>query len=573
MTGGSGRISPSVVERIREAADIAAVVGRFVTLSRAGRSLKGLCPFHREKTPSFFVSPERQTYHCFGCGAGGDVFSFLMSYLGIPFPDAVAELAQEYGIDVSRDSQPDPGEPLRRVLAEAQAFYHSALRGREGAQAREYLASRALSDSTAEALGIGWAPGGNVLVRHLQKAGFALSAMVDAGLAVRAEDGRTVYDRFRERLLFPIRDRRGRVVSFGGRALGTAAPKYLNGPDTPVYGKGDLLYGFHDARLPARESDTVILVEGYFDHARLHEAGIHFVVATCGTALTPSQARQLSSLASGVLVCYDGDQPGRKAAMKAVEVLLAEKCYPAVIALEGGEDPDEFVSRHGPDAFVEKMSAPLDPVDFALLLAGGWKALERSGRGVTALRRLARLAALSPDPIVRETMARRISESTGYSPASIASAMEPAPTENPDRRIPIETPGPFECTALKAVMLGADGIDRDLLSFLEPGDFQSAQARELFEEIGRQAGEGLTSVVPGLMAPEQASLASRLFSESGTFSPKDAVTVRKSVERARLQRRRAELKASLPGGSPEDRKSILRSISLIDAKLRNREDG
>ncbi len=573
MTGGSGRISSAAVERIREAADIVSVVGRFVSLSRAGRSLKGLCPFHREKTPSFFVSPERQTYHCFGCGAGGDVFSFLMSYLGIPFPDAVAELAQEYGIDVSRDSSPDPGEPLRKVLAEAQAFYRSALKGREGAQAREYLSSRALSVSTVDALGIGWAPGGNALVRHLQRAGYALSAIVDSGLAVRAEDGRTVYDRFRERILFPIRDRRGRVASFGGRTLGTATPKYLNGPDTPVYSKGDLLYGFHDARLPARESDTVILVEGYFDHARLYEAGLHFVVATCGTALTPSQARQLSSLASGVLVCFDGDQPGRKAAMKAVEVLLAQKCYPAVMALEGGEDPDEFVSRRGPDAFVERMSAPLDPVGFALLLAGGWAALERSGRGVTALHRLARLAALSPDPVVRETMVRRISESTGYSPASIASAMEPASPQTADKRTSAGAPGPFECTALKAVMLGEGGIDGDLLAFLEPGDFQSAEARDLLEEIRRQAGEGLARVVPGLMSPGLASLASRLFAESGTFSAEDAVTVRRSVERARLQKRRAELKAALPGGSPEDRKAILRSISLIDAKLRNREDG
>jgi DNA primase len=565
---GQGRISSAAVERVREAADIVSIIGRHVHLARAGRSMKGLCPFHREKTPSFNVSQERQTFHCFGCGAGGDVFTFLMTYLGIPFPEAVEELAQEYGIDISRDSAPDPSDSIRRVLAEAQDFFTAAFSGGDRAAA-SYLETRGISQATAAQLGIGWAAGGNSLSRTLEARGFQRSSLIEAGVSMRSDDGRTVFDRFRERLTFPIRDRRGRVVSFGARTLGDAVPKYLNGPDSPVYSKGDLLYGFSDARLAAREADTVILVEGYFDHARLVESGFQFTVATCGTALTPSQARTLGSMASGVVICYDGDQAGQRASMRAVEILLAQRCYPGVLSLEAGMDPDDFVRRRGVESFVEKLDTPLDPVAFALELAGGWEALKKRGRAVAALRRLARLASIPPDPIIRETLIGRISELTGYTePAvgsQVAESVEEAPHQNQPGRP--ETPA-AENTMLRAAMSGDGKLDTGLLELLSEDDFSPGVARDLLVELRRLAADGHSMAIPGLMPPGPASLCATLLEEQGGFDAGDIERIRGRINRTRTDRRRAELSAELAGAGPEDRRRILREIAILDCGAR-----
>jgi len=568
MARHGGSISAGTIDRVREAADIAAVVGRFVNLSRSGRSLRGLCPFHREKTPSFFVSPDRQTYHCFGCGAGGDVFSFLMSFLGLSFPDAVEELAAEYGIEVASESTgPDPGEVLRKALAEAQSFFASSLSGPQGRAAMSYLSGRELSGGTIEALGVGWAPPGGSLTRHLSSRGFSMSTLEEAGLIMPSEGERSVRERFRDRITFPIRDRRGRVVSFGARALGDAIPKYLNGPDSPVYRKGELLYGFAEARMAARDSDTIVLVEGYFDHARLVEAGFGFTVATCGTALTTSQARQLSSLAGTVLVCYDGDAAGTKASLRAVEVLLAEKCYPSVIRLEGGRDPDDFVRQDGSGAFLTKMETALDPVSFALSTAGGWEEIRRRGKGVQAVRRLARLASISPDPLVRDEMLRRVSGVTGFSTSAVQGYAESisAPAQREPSR---EKPSPGDLTILQALLGEGGRPDAGLLSFLEESDFSSAPARALFEEVRSQIAEGFAQPVPGGMDPGEARLFAEVLSSPLKLGEEDIRRVRTAVGARRLERRREALKARLAAAEGDERTSIIRDLREIGSMLR-----
>jgi DNA primase len=559
------------VERVREAADIASVVGRYVNLSRSGRSLRGLCPFHREKTPSFFVSPERQTYHCFGCGAGGDVFSFLMNYLGLSFHDAIEELAGECGIDISGETAADPGEVLRKALAESQSFFVRSLAGPGGKAAASYLAGRAISAPTCEALGIGWAPPGGALARHLASLGYSRSTLEEAGLLVSPEDGKQGYDRFRDRITFPLRDRRGRTVSFGARSPGEGVPKYLNGPDSPVYRKGELLYGYLEARTAARDSDTVILVEGYFDHARLVDAGFGFVVATCGTALTSSQARQLASLAGSVLVCYDGDAAGIKASLRAVEVLLAEKCYPGVIQLDGGRDPDDFVRESGPGAFLSKMETALDPVSFALSTAGGWESIRDRGKGVQAVRRLARLATLSPDPLVRDEMIRKISGVTGFSSSAVLGYVDSI--QQPATRAPAapEKPLPGDVTLLKA-LLGPDGKpDPDLLTWLGESDFLTAPARSLFSEIKSQSSEGFAAPVPGRMGAEEGRLLAELMASPISLDVDDRGRIRAAVEKKRFERSRDELRARMSAASGEERLAILRELGNLDASLRQED--
>lgn len=564
----------AAVSRVKDAADIVAVIGRYVPLSRSGSGHRGLCPFHREKTPSFHVSPQRQAFHCFGCGAGGDVFTFLMDFLGVSFREALEELASEYGIDVSDvPRQADPGAPLRRILEEAHSYYVRSLASGGSSGARSYLEKRGISSATSESLGMGWAPQGGGLLRHLSDRGFSFSTAVEAGLAIRPDSGQT-YERFRERLLFPIRDRRGRTVSFGGRATGAVEPKYLNGPDTPVYHKGDLLYGFNEARASARDMDTVILVEGYFDHARLYQEGLQCVVATCGTALTQPQARQLVSLAQGVVVCYDGDAAGAKAAFKACEVLLAEGCWPGVVRLDEGTDPDDFVASRGMDAFLSKVETALDPVAFAMSLSGGWRGLEASGRAVQAVKRLLTLASRASGPVLRETMLRRISDMTGYSMETLSAQLEQESPERPARRS-VETPriGASDMSLLRALMSGADGgLDAGLASFLEPGDFGPGPARELFEILAASAaGGGRPASVTG-MPPGPASLYTSIAvaqDSKGSLEEQDRARIRERVERRRSSQRLAELRERLGHAGADERKAILKEISGLGSPARD----
>lgn len=564
----------AAVSRVKDAADIVAVIGRYVPLTRSGSGHRGLCPFHREKTPSFHVSPQRQAFHCFGCGAGGDVFTFLMDFLGVSFREALEELASEYGIDVSDvPRQAEPGAPLRKILEEAHSFHVRSLASSGSAAARSYLEKRGISRATSESLGMGWAPQGGGLLRHLEGLGYSSSTAVEAGLAIRPDSGRP-YERFRERLMFPIRDRRGRTVSFGGRATGAVEPKYLNGPDTPVYHKGDLLYGFNEARAAARDMETVILVEGYFDHARLYQEGLQCVVATCGTALTQPQARQLVSLAQGVVVCYDGDAAGAKAAIRACGALLAEGCWPGVVRLDDGMDPDDFVASRGIDAFLSRVEAAFDPVAFAMALSGGWKGLEASGRAVQAVKRLLTLASSASGPVLRETMLRRISEMTGYSMDTLSAQLEQESPDRPARRTR-ETPriGASDMSLLRALLSGADGgPDAGLAAFLEPGDFSPGPARELFEILARcTAGGGLPAAIPG-MPSGPASLYTSIAVEhdpGGALEEQDRARIRERVERRRSSQLLAGLRDRLKHAEGEERRAILKEISALGSSSRN----
>jgi DNA primase len=343
---------------IKDAASLEEVVGQVVKLVRRGKNLVGLCPFHADTAPSFTVSPDRGLFHCFGCGAHGNVFSFLMQHQRLSFPEAAQELARRYGITLTlRDLGPEGAKLTRKRQAmqeinkEAAAFYAGFLKGPEGKAGRDYLQKRGLTPEIIEAFHLGYAPEAwDGLRRHLQGRNLSLDAAQEVGLLIAKEQGGH-YDRFRGRIIFPIADRQGRVIAFGGRLVGPGEPKYLNSPESPLYSKGRNLYGLPQAAEALRQTGVALVVEGYLDLIALQVHGIANVVATLGTALTKEQVRLLKSLAPKAVLVFDGDAAGARAMQKALPLFAQEGLPVRVLPLPPGLDPDDYAAKHGVEIF------------------------------------------------------------------------------------------------------------------------------------------------------------------------------------------------------------------------------
>jgi DNA primase len=367
--------SPQLLDEVRARVDLVELVGQFVNLKRAGENWKGLCPFHAERTPSFTVNPKRGIFHCFGCGAGGDAFGFLMRHDRMAFPEAVRALAERAGVALptGREVHPEAEgkiEALRRIMALAAEFYGQCLREPGGAKAREYLDRRGVDPEVGGRFGLGYAPEGwNSLLGAMARQGIAEEQLVQAGLALPRQTGSGCYDRFRGRLLFPIRDAQGRVVAFGGRALAGEEPKYLNSPETPIYVKGQMLYGLDLARGAMHERGRAIIVEGYLDCLMAHQHGFDETVAALGTAFTAAQLALLRRHASEVIALFDADAAGQKAAARLEEMTAdgGEVHAPgwALTRARGSDAPDTFSiqvamlpSGHDPDSLLRAEGAP-----------------------------------------------------------------------------------------------------------------------------------------------------------------------------------------------------------------------
>jgi DNA primase len=353
----AGRIPKAFIDELIARADIVEVVGARVALKRAGSNYKGLCPFHGEKTPSFTVSPSKGFYHCFGCSAHGTAIGFLMAYDNLEFPEAVEALAEMMGLEVPRETTGAPerkeeNEELYALLREADQIYRAALRSSETAIA--YVKKRGIDGPTAGRFGVGYAPNAwDTVLRALGTSDERVAKLVQAGLVVTNDSGRR-YDRFRDRIMFPIRNARGQVIGFGGRVLDSGEPKYLNSPETPVFRKGHELYGLFEAKQNPGRPKQIIVVEGYLDVASLVQHGIENVVATLGTATTTENLRRLTRLTDKILFCFDGDRAGRAAAWRALETALpygGGTLELKFLLLPEGDDPDSFVRSQGPDAF------------------------------------------------------------------------------------------------------------------------------------------------------------------------------------------------------------------------------
>ena len=345
-------------ETIKSIADIVEVIGQVVQLRKAGQNYIGLCPFHTEKEPSFTVSPAKQMFHCFGCKKGGDLFAFWMEYHGTTFPETVKELAERYNVPLSENAssseerkKAEYREALFKVNEEACRFFHKILMDQsEGEPARRYLAGRYLSKSIIEEFRLGYAPDAwDSLVRFLGKGPGKLKIAAAAGLLAERKSG-GYYDRFRKRVIFPIVNLRGRVVGFGGRVLDTSLPKYLNTPETPVFHKGSLLYGLAGALDVMRKEGRALVVEGYMDVLALHDHGITESVATLGTALTDVHVRRLKGYAPELVLIFDSDEAGKKAALKSLPLFINGGLKGKAVVLPGGHDPDSFVNAEGPSS-------------------------------------------------------------------------------------------------------------------------------------------------------------------------------------------------------------------------------
>ena len=343
---------------IKDAAPIEEVVGQYVKLQQRGKNLVGLCPFHADTAPSFNVSPERGIFHCFGCGVGGNVFSFLMQYQRLSFPEAVEELARRYNIPLTyKDLGPEGARRTKKrqgwyeIHALAAAFFKATLEGKAGKVAREYLDKRGLTPEVSQAFHLGYAPSEwDALRRHLQSKGVSLELAQEVGLLMPRTSG-GYYDRFRDRVIFPILDRQARVIAFGGRIVGEGEPKYLNSPESPLYSKGRTLYGLPQAAPALRQGGLALVVEGYLDLLALRVQGIEPVLATLGTALTREQVRLLKSLVSRVVLVFDGDAAGARAMCRAFPLFAQEGLAVRALPLPAGMDPDSYAAAHGVDLF------------------------------------------------------------------------------------------------------------------------------------------------------------------------------------------------------------------------------
>ncbi|HEB50339.1 MAG TPA: DNA primase [Desulfobulbus sp.] len=429
-----------VKNRVREAADIVEVIGECVQLKRAGSRYTGLCPFHAEKTPSFSVNPQGQFFHCFGCGESGDVFSFVMKYHHMGFPEALETLARRYHIDLPRRRLSDRDkirirerEALYQVNEAAALLYQQCLSSGDVARAaREYLQQRQVPDGIVEKYRLGYAPapesgGWDFITRRLRAKKFSVADIERAGLAVRRERGGH-YDRFRDRVLFPIQDMTGRVVAFGGRILGDGKPKYMNSPESAVFDKSRILFGLFQHRQAIRQGRRALVVEGNFDLILLAVHGIDNVVAPLGTSLTRAHVRLLRGYCDEVVLLFDGDAAGLKAAMRSVPLFLAEQVEGKVAILPEGHDPDSLVREQGPEAVHELVAAARPLAEFVFDSLVRRHGLTLSGKS-RIIGELQELVSQSSDPAQKSLMAAHFGEKLGVAPErflSRSAARKPA---------------------------------------------------------------------------------------------------------------------------------------------------
>ncbi len=478
-------LSRPVLTRLREAADIVAVVGERVTLRRAGRNFVGLCPFHGEKTPSFSVSREKGTYYCFGCKRGGDVIDFLVELDRLTFVEAVEILARRFGIELP----PASPQALQRrreedlLLAALEAAQACFARRLADDRPRAFLEARGVSLELAATFGLGYAAAEwSALYDELHRR-FAERVLIASGLVVEGEGGRR-WDRFRDRITIPIRLARGTLVAFGGRAVGEDTPKYLNSPETGLFSKSQVLFALDRAMRTFANSRRAVVVEGYFDCLAMHGAGITETVATLGTALTEHHARELARRAERVVVCYDGDQAGRAAAVSALRTLLAFDLDAAVVLLPEGLDPDDLIRRQGGAAMRRLLDSAMGPAEFLLANLGSTR--EERRRGLSSA--LA-VADACPNPVRRFELREALARGCGIPVDKLGVVEAPRVVKGSFEQIPLPPPG--ELALLRFVLVDAPKERRgELLSRIPLDALEHPVVRQVFQRLAMAATDG-----------------------------------------------------------------------------------
>jgi DNA primase len=474
----------SFADRVKQQADIVRVVGEYVRLKKSGLNFTGLCPFHSEKTPSFSVSATKQFYYCFGCGAGGDVFKFVMEMDKVTFPEAVRAVAEKCGIAIPRARERTPDErrenqqraSLVELHLEAAAFFVQQLNAtQEGRAAKAYLLDRGLDSEAMARFGIGFAPSGGEALLRAFKQKYQEKALEVSGLFSRDQNGR-LFDRFRRRVMFPIANDSGKIVAFGGRALGDDLPKYLNSPETPIYTKSNILYHLDRAKEALRQRDFAVLVEGYMDAIAVARAGIANVVASCGTSLTEPQVKLLNRFTRRIIVNYDPDTAGQAATERSLAILLEQGAEVRVLRLPGGKDPDSFIRSEGAAAYTKLLNEAPPYVDHLISRARKMDMSTAEGK-LRAVNFLMPYVQRIPDRILRSEWATRIAQQLRIEEPVLRESMRKAANE---RRSEVKA---------RPELVGRVGkpAERRLVQMLiEAEEFRSRLAQEIrAEELHR----------------------------------------------------------------------------------------
>ena len=555
---------PALLDEIRAAVDIVELVGRFVNLRKAGQNYKGLCPFHGEKTPSFMVNPRKGIFHCFGCGVGGDAFGFIMRQDRLAFPEAVRALARQAGVALPEERGPRTGdsgrEELYRAMELAASFYVERLWTAGGERARAYLDDRGIAPDVARRFGLGWAPEGwETLPAALKSSGISEETLLAAGLRVARDNKPGAYDRFRGRLLFPIRDLQGRVVALGGRAFGDEQPKYLNSPETPLYTKGNLLYAADLARETIRQRNRALIVEGYIDCLMAHQHGFTETVAALGTAFTAAQLGVLRRYCDEVVTFFDADAAGQKAAERAEELLEPSGGGMAwgvnragafeapgslrvkVALLPAGHDPDTFLRAEGAPAFTERITSARSLLAYAVDRVVTESSGGGSARGrVNAFARVALMLAKVGDAEEATALAREAALKLGADPTQLwieAQRLQAAlrrPVTVAGSAIATPAPSVVE-RDLVGLLLASREARRMLVPLLDPGDVVHAGLREIVEALVRVPEMGAEQLMSELTGDHARYTLSALLVDERPLADEPVVIeqFRRRLERAR----------------------------------------
>jgi DNA primase len=491
----------SFAERVKQQADIVRVIGEYVRLKKTGQNFTGLCPFHQEKSPSFAVHPVRQIYHCFGCGVGGDVFKFVMELEKITFPEAIRVVAEKSGIPVPKPRERSPEERrenqqrsgLVEMHREAAAFFARQLLGNaEGKVAAAYLEDRGLDKEAMRRFGLGFAPSsGDALLRFL-KVKYPEPLLEASGLFSRDQSGR-MYDRFRRRIMFPISNEAGKVIAFGGRAMGDDMPKYMNSPETPIYTKSNVLYHVDRAKEALRQNDFGILVEGYMDAIAVARAGILNVIASCGTSLAEPQIKLLSRFTRRVVVNYDPDTAGQVATERSLTLLLEKEFDVRVLALPGGADPDKFLKEQGAEAYRKLLAQAPPYLDYLIGRARKMDRTTAAGK-VAALNFLMPYVQRLPNRLLRSEWATRIASELRVDEPVLREALRRAANERRSEVKPkAELVGPVVKPAerqLMQMLVEAEGFrERLAREIADAGLHRGLETERIFEVLIAKAGE------------------------------------------------------------------------------------
>jgi DNA primase len=563
------------IDDLRLQANIVQVVQEYVPLKRAGRTYKGLCPFHGEKTPSFHVDPEKGFFHCFGCGAGGDVFKFLELHEKLAFPDAVRTLAQKFGVALPELTEGDEhtrqDAALREALLKAHeiaaAYFRDQLASPAGARARQQLKDRDVLPQTIEQLGLGFAPNSrDGLKSRLLKQGFDEGSLVQSGLLVRRETGPStgsgpsratsrdgeVVDRFRNRLMIPICRDTGSVIAFGGRQMDAdqGGPKYLNSPETPIYSKSRTLYGLNLTKQQIRKVGFAVLVEGYFDFAQLFQSQAAPAVASCGTALTPQQAQLLHRFTAKVVLSFDPDAAGQGAAARSCEMLVTEGFDVNVVALDKGADPDTFIRKTGAEPYRERLRGSRPYLEYLLDRAAEGLDLGHEDNRRQFLGRMLSVAAWIPDAAARDQFADRIAHKARITEEVVRAEIRKAAASRRTSVTTRELPSFGQLKqAEKALIWGLihdTGVAMHALGELDEADLENLAGREILE-MARSLQNLQPDLLPSTLLQRLSTVNAQLVTSIAATdaSPASVPTSAKALKRLRLERERAAIKREI----------------------------